>query len=218
MIVIDYNSKKHKEIIHAAVLALTHGKAVVFPTDTSYGLAVDATNAKAVKKLYAIKGRGFNKPVHVIVPSQKYCKQLVLWDAKAQKLAKAFWPGALTLVLSLKSKNTSIKAVSAKTGYIGLRYPDNTIALDLAKKLGRPITATSANISGGMDSYSIADIYKNFKYSKQKPDIVLNAGKLRKKMPSTLLKITDTGYEILRKGPVTEKQITKILHARKTLL
>ena len=97
MVIIDYKKKYHKQIIAAAVKALKAGKAVAYPTDTSYGLAVDATSVKAIKKLYKIKGRNFNKPVHVVIPSIAYGKKIARWNPVASKLAKKFWPGALTL-------------------------------------------------------------------------------------------------------------------------
>ena len=90
MIIIDYKKTVHKQIIHACAQALRDGKSVVYPTDTSYGLAVDATNIQAIKKLYQIKGRDFNKPVHVVVPSIDFGKKIGIWNSVAGKLAKNF--------------------------------------------------------------------------------------------------------------------------------
>ncbi len=218
MITIDYKKSKHKQIIHACVLALKQGKVVAYPTDTSYGLAVDASNIKAVKKLYRIKERDFKKAVHVVVPSKAYAKKISYWNAMAEKLANRFWPGALTLVLSSRYKVSSKEIqniLTAKTGFLGLRMPKNQIALDLAKNLGLPITATSANpsakLSGGYDSYSAEDVYIQFKDKKYKPDIIINAGKLKKRKPSTLVKLDGVKYEILRLGPVSESEIKKVV-------
>src|ERR1051326_7432209 len=108
MIIIDYQKSKHKEIIHACVQALKSGKVIAYPTDTSYGLAVDSNNLAAIKKLYRVKQRQSSKPVHVIVPSMAYGKKITRWNKIADKLIKKFWPGPLTLVLKLK--------VSAKGG------------------------------------------------------------------------------------------------------
>lgn len=218
MIILDYNKSNHKEIIHACVLALRQGKVVAYPTDTSYGLAVDATNSQAVKRLYKIKERDFKKAVHVVVSSKAYAKKLVEWTSEAEKLSKKFWPGALTLVL--RSKNQELRKeilniLTAKTGLLGIRMPKNKIALDLSRQLGRAITATSANpsahLSGGYDSYSVKDVYEQFKSKKHKPDIIINFGKLPKRKPSTLVKITQGAAEILRRGPVSEKEIFKTL-------
>jgi L-threonylcarbamoyladenylate synthase len=214
VIIFDYKKTNHKKIIEACVKALKAGKTVAYPTDTSYGLAVDATNIKAIKKLYQVKGRSFNKAVSVVLPSVAYAKKIVKWDASVQKLAKKFWPGALTLVLGIKYKVLSINTLqrlSARTGFLGIRMPKNHIALDLSGILKKPITATSANVAGEPDCYSAAEIIEQYKNQKHKPDIVINAGKLPKRKPSTLVKIDADKIEILRHGPISERQILKAL-------
>lgn len=212
MIILDYQKKYHSQLITAAVKALKLGKVVAYPTDTSYGLAADATNMAAVKKMYKIKQRGFNKPVHVVVPSISYAKKIVKWNKTATKLANKFWPGALTLVLPVgTSLGLSLRKLTAGTGFLGLRMPNNKFALDLAKSLGSPMTCPSANPPsgvGGDDSYNAQDIIRQFKLYKHKPDIIIDAGKLPKKKPSTLVKIDGEKIIVLRKGPVSERQIT----------
>jgi len=220
MIILDYKKSQHKQIIHACAEALKAGKSVVYPTDTSYGLAVDATNSKAVKKLYQIKERGFSQPVHVTVPTKKYGKSLVKWNSTAEKLAKKFWPGPLTIVLPLTKddRTSTLQRMTGRTGFMGLRLPKHAIALDLSKVLGKPITATSANpsahLSGGFDSYSADDVITQFSKQKYRPDIIINAGQLPKRKPSTLVKIDGENIEILREGPITKKQITSLLNTR----
>lgn len=200
MIIIDYQKKNRRAIIRVCVDALKLGKAVAYPTDTSYGLAVDTANIKAIKRLYRIKGRDFHKPVHVVVPSVAYAKKIVKWNSAASRFAKKFWPGALTLVLVLSAKCLVLRRLSAGTGYLGIRMPKNKIALDLVKHLKRPITATSANRSGRKDCYSADDIISGFKLSKFKPDIIINAGKLPKRKPSTIVKVDGRRLSILRQG------------------
>lgn len=211
MIVLDYQKKYHKKFIHACVLALQSGKVLAYPTDTSYGLAVDATNIRAIKKLYKIKGRNFNKPVHIIPPSRSYAKNIVRWDKQAEKLAKKFFPGAITLVLPLSTKNLALSTLSAKSGWLGIRMPKNQIALDLASALARPVTTTSANRSGKPDCYSAPDIIGQFRRQKFKPDIIIDAGKLAKHKPSTVVKIYNRQIEILRAGPIAEGKIRQAL-------
>src|SRR3990167_777441 len=102
-----------------AVQILKQGGIVAYPTDTAYGLAVDATNVSAVKKLYRLKGRDFNNPIHVIVPLGHY--HTVVYDsAQARELMKKFWPGPLTIVLPLKATGQSWKMLSAGTGTLGI--------------------------------------------------------------------------------------------------
>ncbi len=220
MIILEYNKKHHKKIIHAVNLALKHGKVVAYPTDTSYGLAIDPTNAAALRKFYKIKQRSSRQPVHIVVASVTQAKKYVQWNRWADKLAEKFWPGQISLVLPLKSTISEsakfAKLFSAGTGTLGLRVPKNIIALDIVKALKTPITATSANPSGqsagGHDSYSAGDIVKQFSKLQHKPDIIIDAGTLPKRKPSTLVKIEENrSFEILRAGPITKKQIAKIL-------
>ena len=145
MIVIDYETKNHKQIIKYCVSALKRGKVIAYPTDTSYGLAVDVGNTKAIKRLYKVKERLSTQPVHVALPSVASAKSIVKWNSIASKLAKKFWPGPLTFVLELKTKRLGLKMLSARTGTLGVRMPKNKIATDLAKYLKGAITTPSAN-------------------------------------------------------------------------
>ncbi len=216
MIIIKYNLKEHKQIINLCVKALKQGKTVVYPTDTSYGLACDATNPKALTKVYKIKERGGSQPMHVIPPSLAYARKVSKWNISAEKLVKKFWPGPLTLVLPLASKQLGLLKVSAGSGTIGLRIPKHKIAQDLARFLKVPITTASANpsahLSGGFDSYSGADVVKQFSKQHYKPDILIDAGTLLARKPSTIFKLVGDGMEVLRKGTISEKQIVKIVN------
>lgn len=209
MIIIDYNKKYHKKIIDTCVLALKKGKVIAYPTDTSYGLAVDVANLKAIKNLYKLKGRDFNKAVSVVVPSVAYAKTIINWTRIEYTLAKKFWPGAITLVSKLKLKSEKFKVLSSNSGFLGLRMPKNNIALDLAKYLKSPITATSANISGSPDCYSAEEILAQYKNKKIQPDIIINTGRLPKRKPSTIVKILDDHFEIIRQGEILEAVIKK---------
>jgi tRNA A37 threonylcarbamoyladenosine synthetase subunit TsaC/SUA5/YrdC len=247
MIIFGYQKKNHKQIVRTCASALRQGKVVAYPTDTSYGLAVDSTNFQAIRRLYKVKQRPFHQPIHIVVPSIAYAKKIVKWNKIADQLAKKFWPGPLTLVLPLtlpspsghpknlkeilgetltsrgEGKGREWKILSGGTNFIGLRMPENKIALDLVRYLKSPITTTSANPPnslGGYDSYSVRDITEQFKKKKFKPDIIINAGRLIRRKPSTVVKITSPlklrggkggVIEILRKGPISEKQIRKAL-------
>ena len=195
-----------------SVRILKRGGIVVYPTDTAYGLAVDATNAKAVKKLYQLKGRNFKKPIHVIV-FRDYCNTVVYCSKAAKKLIEKFWPGPLTIVLPLKAKGKSWKMLSGGTGTIGIRYPAHKTAGRLVEALGKPITTTSANVSGGSDSYSISQVKKQLKkvISRYSTNIYfLDGGKLSKTKPSTVVSLVGR-VKILREGPISKKQIEKAL-------
>ena len=193
--------------IEQAVNILKQGGVVAYPTDTAYGLAVDATNLKAVKKLYRLKGRDFNKPIHVIFPDTAWIKRVVKLNRQALVLMNNFLPGPLTLVLPLKATGNSWRKLSAGTKTLGLRLQDNALALSLVKTFGKPITTTSANVSGQDNCYSVPQIKKQFGSA---PIFYLDGGKLRKIPPSTVVLATDH-VKILRSGPITETQIKEVL-------
>ncbi len=218
MIILNYDEKNHKNIIRAVSLALKHGKVVAYPTDTSYGLAIDITNKKAVELLYKIKDRSKNQPIHLVVDSKITAKKISVWNKFAEKLTKHFWPGPLSVILPLFTENKSIAQFSGNTKTIGLRFPENKIAVDLVRALGNPIPAVSANPSGkiknGVDSYSAEEVLLQFKNKKYKPDIIINAGRLPKRKPSTLINVDQNGkYKILRRGPISETKIKTVLHS-----
>lgn len=204
---------------------------MVFPTDTAYGLGVDATNSKAVMRLFKIKKRRPTKPVHIVVSGFAMAKRYAKFSPQAEKLFRKFLPGKLTLILPFKPPPSSLRArlrrtrsvppqmgegssyrtLSAGTGTIGIRMPKDKIALGLVKKLGRPITATSANISSAPTAYSVSQIKWQYRNKKLKPDFYLDGGKLNKVRPSTMVRLTGSRIEILRRGPITKKQILKCI-------
>ena len=200
-----------------AIKVLQQGGIVAYPTDTAYGLAADATNDSAVKKLYKLKGRAFKKPIHVIA-EVKDLKKIVEVNAVANKLIKKFWPGPLTIVLPLKAKGRSWQLLSAKTGTMGIRWPNNKLALSLVKNFGKPITTTSANIAGLGDCFSVAEVQSQFRKSKLKPDFYLDGGNLKHGKPSTVVLTTKNHVKMLRQGPITEKQIKNVFGKKNKLL
>lgn len=202
--------------IEQALKILKAGGVVVYPTDTAYGLAVDATNPAAVKKLYALKGRDFKKPIHVIVPSTDLLTvPYYSLSREVLKLINKFWPGPLTIVVPLKARGASWKMLSAGTKTIGIRYPNHETAQTLCEALGKPITTTSANISGLPSTYSIAEAKEQFAKGKLKPDFYLDGGKLKRVKPSTIVSIVNNNVTILREGPISEKEIKKVVNSKK---
>lgn len=177
--------------IKKAVSILRKGGVIAYPTETCYGLGADATNPKAIRKVYKLKGRAFNKPISIIVSDIKMWKKYAYVNKKAEYLIKKYMPGALTLVL--RKKKTLPDILSRKT--IGARIPDNKTALKLVKELGKPITATSANISGGKNTYTIKSVLKQIKL-----DYYINAGKLPRRKPSTIYDVEKN--KVIRKGPI----------------
>ena len=130
----------------------------------------------------------------IIVSDFKMANEYFNFDKNSLDLAKKYWPGPLTLILNKKGKN--------KGKGIAVRVSNNKIANQLTKKLGRPITATSANISGQDLCYNIFDAIKQFKNNKIKPDIFLDAGILPKNLPSTIIDARNKKIKIIRQGKI----------------
>lgn len=193
--------------IFKAVKVLRDGGVVAYPTDTAYGFAVDATNLKAVQKLYKLKGREFNKPIHVIFPSFEQLNVVVKFGAVAKKLVQKFFPGPITIVVPLRSKSKSWQMLAAGSGNLGFRLPDHPVVKTLIKEFGKPITTTSANKSYRANCYSVVQIKNQFKKSRLKPDYYLDGGKLKKVNPSTIILVNGNKIELLREGPISFKQI-----------
>ncbi len=190
-------SKIQKSQIKEAIQVLKSGGVIVFPTETSYGLGCDATNAKAVKRVFEIKGRDARKGTPLIVDSLKTAKQCGVFSKTAESLAKAHWPGALTLVLPFRLGGTPpIISACLQDKNIALRVSSNPIALALAKGLGRPLVATSANQSGEPACFTVtcAKLVRS--------DYFVSGGTLRRRRASTLVRVITEQIEILRKGPV----------------
>lgn len=192
-----------------ALTELKRGKSVVYPTDTAYGLGVDATNLKAVSRLYKIKGRT-KQATHIAVSDLTMAKKYVEFSKIAEKIFKKLLPGPLTLILPLKkSAPPSIKKLSGGTDTLGIRMPDCGTALNLVKRLKRPLTTPSANPKGGEAPYAAAAAFNQFYGRKYQPDFYLDAGLLAKTKPSTLLTLSNGQLAVLRAGPITKKEILK---------
>ncbi len=176
------------EVISKAVKTLQNGGLIIYPTETCYGLGADATNPAAIKKVFIIKNRPFTKPLSVIVSSIEMIKEYAVITRETEQLIKEYMPGPLTLIVKNK---TFPKILLGDETRVGFRIPDHLIALEIVKKLGRPITATSANISSQPNNYEVPDL---------PVDYVINQGKLPLRQPST---VYDTIIKkTIREGPV----------------
>jgi L-threonylcarbamoyladenylate synthase len=135
------------ELDRAARL-LARGELVAFPTETVYGLGTDARNDLAVAQIFEAKGRPAFNPLIVHVASIEQAREIAVFDATAERLAAAFWPGALSLVLPVRVEAGISKLVTAGLGTVALRCPEPAMARDLVARTGCPVAAPSANISG----------------------------------------------------------------------
>ena len=181
-------------MLKIAVKIIKEGGVVICPTDTVYGLLADATNKKAVEKVFQIKKRPKDKPLPIFVKDIKMAKNLTKLSNKQEEFLKKIWPGAVTAVLK-RRKGLKLYGVAKNT--IAIRIPKYGLLLSLAKQFNRPLTGTSANISGKPASGDIKEVLQQFKGKKHQPDLIVDAGILPGK-PSKVIDLTTSPYKILR--------------------
>ena len=213
MKVVKVTSRNVVAAIDRAIAVLSSGGSVVYPTETAYGLGVDATNEDAVRRMYEIKGRGLKQPTHINVSSVAMAERFVQLSHDHQRLTKKFWPGSLTVVARLTPNarmRTSLRSI-AKNDLLGVRVPKQKIALALIEHFGQPITASSANRNGGKTPYAVGVVIKEFEQGDARPDLILDCGKLAGRKPSTLITLENKKLHILREGPITKAMLERIL-------
>jgi len=177
---------KYKDsVVREAVKAVINGQVLICPTDTVYGLITDATNKKAVNRIFIIKKREKGKPLPVFVKDLKMAKEIAEINKEQEKFLRACWPGAVTVILKAKKGKT-----------IGLRIPDYKLILKIIGLAKKPLTGTSANLSGLLASGKIREVLKQFK--EEQPDLVLDAGNLKPAKPSTVIDLTVLPPKVLR--------------------
>jgi len=196
MEILKLGQKNFTETIKRVGISIRQGMVTVLPTDTVYGLVADATNKKAVEKIFKIKKRQFNKPIPVFVKDIRIAKKLALIDKNQERFLTKVWPGKTTAVLKRKQR---IKLYGADKKTIGLRIPNYRFLNALLKKTSHPLTGTSANISGKSASIKIKEIISQFKNQKYQPDLIIDAGNLPRSRPSKVIDITGKKPKILRK-------------------
>lgn len=187
------------DIIKSACKKLKKGGLVVVPTDTVYGLAVDASNEKAVRKLIDFKSRIPGKAISIFVSDLEMAEKYVKINQKNRNILKKILPGPFTIVLpSLKRLRLELES---EKGTLGIRVIENNLISSLLKKFGRPITATSANLSGRSPHYSVVSFLKSLSYKKKREiDLIVDFGKLPRNKPSTVVDLTTFQIKVLRKG------------------
>ena len=188
-----------EEAIEKAISVLNNGGLVIYPTETCYGIAVDATNEKALAKLLAYKTFRGSKPISVAVANKEMAKRYVILNDMAENIYKNYLPGPITVV---SASNGILKPpVVSKQGSTGIRIPDYKFTLKLIEKFGRPITATSANVSYKPHPYSIDQLIKDLPQKSEKLiDMYIDDGQLPKNVPSTILDTTMNELTVLREG------------------
>jgi len=192
--------------IASAVTALKDGRLVVLPTDTVYGIGADAFNSAAVSALLSAKGRGRDMPVGVLVGSWHTVEGLVYTMPEgARDLIRAFWPGALSLVVP---QAPSLQwDLGDAHGTVMLRMPLHPVAIELLRETG-PMAVSSANVSGRRSAVNATEARDQLG---DLVDVYLDAGVAPQQAASTIVDLTGTGPRILREGPVRADRIADVL-------
>jgi L-threonylcarbamoyladenylate synthase len=193
-----------------AITVLRQGGVVAYPTDTVYGLAVDAMRPDAIARLYAVKGRPESKALPVIIGALSQLSSVVAdVPSMAAQLIQAFWPGPLTLLLWPHPHVPA--ALLGDSDHIGVRWPASIISQQLALGLGRAITASSANRSGAAAALTGAEVMAQLAPA---VDLVLDAGAVASPEVSTILDVTVQPACLYRPGKIGCHALEEVLHDR----
>jgi protein-tyrosine phosphatase len=216
-LVIDVRSAEDsRDVVHRAVQALAEGKLVVFPTETVYALAASALNEAAIAQLLAVKRRGDEaKPLTLAVKSaDDALDYLPRMNRLALRLARRCWPGPVTLVCPdnhpesvVKQLPGSVQKAVAPEGLVGLRVPGHETFLDVLRMLAGPVAMTSANRTGEPEPYSAQQVVSALG---DEVALVLDDGRSRFGQASSVVKVDQQGFELLRSGVVSEQTLRRL--------
>lgn len=185
--------------LHWASQAILQGKVIAFPTETFYGLGVDAFNLRAVEEVFAIKGRQENNPLLLLIADQTWLPGLVKKiPPLAETLIARFWPGPLTLIF--ESSPAVPTLITAQTGKIGIRISSHPVAQALTLAVGRAITGTSANLSGQPAAQTASEVLECLG---PRIEGVLDGGKTAGGLGSTVLDISGAVPRMIREGAIS---------------
>jgi protein-tyrosine phosphatase len=205
-----------RDVVHRAVQALVEGKLVAVPTETVYSLAASALDPQAVDRLLAAKrrkpdGRPFSLAVKSADDALDYVPQM---NRLAQRLARRCWPGPVTLVCNddhpasvLTQLPPNVRAAVVPAGSVGLRVPGHPVFLDVMRLLAGPLVISSANRTGEPESKTAEEVLRAFG---DDVDMVLDDGQSRFGLSSTVVKVNDDGFELLRAGIVSEPTLRRL--------
>ena len=209
----DFDSRKRvirileKIDLSEAVDAVRSGGVIAFPTDTFYALGVDAMNDVAIRRAFDAKRRPATTPMPVLISDPSQADRFTsAFDAESRALADRFWPGALTIVVEARDEVPDV--LMGGFGTVGLRVPDHELARCLIAQAGCGITGTSANISGEPPSKDWRSVEETMGDAL---DAIVVGACGAASSASTVVRIVDGSVHVLRKGPITAKQIEREL-------
>ena len=196
-----FHPERDADAIPQAAAILRRGGLLGIPTETVYGLGADATNDQAINRIFEIKGRNFHNPVSVIIGHAQDINPLVrnITDS-ARKLMDVFWPGPLTIIFEASDRVSPL--LTANTGKIGIRLSGNDIARGIAEKTGKPLTATSANLSGSPECEDADQVIEQIG---NQIEAIVDSGKTESRIGSTILDASCEPVQIIRPGVIARE-------------
>src|SRR5262245_1598136 len=198
-----------RDAIEEAAKWIRDGGIVAIPTDTLYGLACDPFRADSVARVFAVKGRAAERALPLIAADgAQVAAHLGTLTPLGARLAERFWPGPLTLILA--APPSLVRDVTGDTGAVGVRVPADDVARAIAAACERPITATSANISGGPSTSNPDEVERTLG---DRIDLLIDTGFTRGGSPSTIVDVTSTAPRLVRAGAIAWDEIQAWLRA-----
>jgi L-threonylcarbamoyladenylate synthase len=196
-----------RDAIEEAATWIRDGGVIAMPTDTLYGLAADPFDAAAVRRVFAVKGRAETQPLPLVAADEQQIRDhLGALTPTGRRLAARFWPGPLTLIVEASA--AVARGVTAGTGRVAVRVPSHAIARAVCAAAGRPVTATSANISGEPPTASPADVERTLG---DRIDFLLDVGPAPGGLPSTIVDVTGPEPRLIRAGAVAWDEVRRCL-------
>jgi L-threonylcarbamoyladenylate synthase len=192
-------------ILERAARLILKGDVIVCPTDTGYAFSANALDVRAITRVFQLKGRSFNNPIHIAVRTIEEAENYAYVNDAARYLAKRFLPGALTLVL--KKKETIPSMLVAGLNTIGIRIPANDIILKLVEMTGKPLTTTSANISGKPSTYAVGEVTAQLGADIEKIGLILDQGPIKIREVSTIVDLDAKPPQLIRQGKLSWLEI-----------
>jgi L-threonylcarbamoyladenylate synthase len=197
------------KILEQAAKLILKGEVIVCPTDTGYAFGANALDVQAVARVFQLKGRVYSNPIHIAVRTIEDAENYAYVNEAAKYLAGRYLPGALTLVL--KKKETIPMMLVAGLNTVGIRIPDNTTILKLVEMTGKPITTTSANISGKPGTYAVEEVTAQFGDSIEQVAMILDQGPIKIREVSTIIDMDTCPPQLIRQGKISWLEIRESL-------
>jgi L-threonylcarbamoyladenylate synthase len=195
-------------LLARAVQVILTGGVVAVPTESFYGLAVNALDRQGLQRLLQVKQIRENHPILTLIPCKEILKRFVLRiPPLAEALMQAFWPGGLTLVMEASEEIPPL--LTAGTGKIGVRLSSHPLATGLARAVGTPITGTSANVTGKPPCVTAEEVHSSMG---EGVDLILDGGRTEGGKGSTVLDVTVDPPRILREGMILRHELARFLH------